>query len=304
MLEETLSKDMKIDLHIHSRECSDGKMGLPQIFREARKRGIGMLSIADHDNVDCQGSAAMLATKYDMIYISGVELSISFSHPKYRGSKPVSLDVLGYQYDTRDRNLLEKLKELRERRRIRAEQIVEKLNHELSRNGVKLFTQKDFDTLKKSVGGALGRPHIADYLTKIGIVSSRQKAFDKYLVKCNVPKMPLSLQEASELIRGAGGKLILAHPNDPNGTSLNAFTPSLSAQQQIIKDAMRPYLDGLECWHPRHTEKTASTYLAFAQNEGMMATGGSDCHQQPIKMGTVNVPSFVADQFGSGEKWG
>ncbi len=302
MLEETLSKHMKIDLHIHSRECSDGKMGLPEIFGEARKRGIGMISIADHDNVDCQESAAMLASKYGMIYISGVELSISFSHPKYRGSKPVSLDVLGYQYDTRDRPLLEKLKELREHRRIRAEQIVEKLNHELSRNGVKKFTQKDLDTLEKSVDGALGRPHIADYLTRIGVVSSRQKAFDKYLIKCNVPKMPLSLKEASKLIRGAGGKLIRAHPNDPNGTSLNACTPSLSAQQQIIKDAMRPYLDGLECWHPRHTAKTVSTYLTFAQDEGMMATGGSDCHQQPIKMGTVSVPSFVADQFGSEKK--
>jgi hypothetical protein len=28
-----------------------------------------------------------------------------------------------------------------------------------------------------------------------------------------------------------------------------------------------------------------------------MMTGGSDCHQKPILMGTVKVPSYVANQF-------
>ena len=28
-----------------------------------------------------------------------------------------------------------------------------------------------------------------------------------------------------------------------------------------------------------------------------MVTGGSDCHQDPVIMGTVNVPSYVAEQF-------
>ena len=74
--------------------------------------------------------------------------------------------------------------------------------------------------MKKSVDGTLGRPHIADYLVKKGIVASRQEAFDKYLVKCDVPKYPLYLEEASKLIRSAGGKLVIAHPDDPHGTSL------------------------------------------------------------------------------------
>jgi len=26
-------------------------------------------------------------------------------------------------------------------------------------------------------------------------------------------------------------------------------------------------------------------------------TGGSDCHQKPIVMGTVEIPEYVADQF-------
>ncbi len=288
---------MKTDLHIHSKECSDGKMTLSGIFGEADQRDIGIISIADHDSIDCQESATILASRHGMHYISGVELSISFSHTRYRGSKPVSLDVLGYQYDIKHRALTEKLRELREYRRIRAEQILEKLNGELIGEGIEKFTHEDLEAIEETVDGAFGRPHIADYLVKKGIVSTRQEAFDKYLVKCNVPKMPVSLEEASELIRGADGKLILAHPNDPNGTSLVSFTLSIPEQLQIIKETMLPYLDGIECWHSRHDPETVSAYLNFAEQEGLMVTGGSDCHQQPVIMGTVNVPAFVAEQF-------
>ncbi len=28
-----------------------------------------------------------------------------------------------------------------------------------------------------------------------------------------------------------------------------------------------------------------------------MVTGGSDCHQQPVIMGTLDIPAYVAEQF-------
>ena len=110
--------------------------------------------------------------------------------------------------------------------------------------------------------------------------------------------MPLPLPEASRLVREAGGKLILAHPNDLHGTSLVALTSSLEEQQRIIRDSMLPYIDGIECWHSRHDPDTIAAYLEFAGKEKLMVTGGSDCHQQPLLMGTVNVPTYVAEQFG------
>ncbi|MCP4667315.1 MAG: PHP domain-containing protein [Deltaproteobacteria bacterium] len=288
---------MKIDLHIHSKDCSDGKMTLPEIFAEAHARKIELISITDHDSIGCQEPAATLAKEYDMHYLPGVELSISFSHPRYGKSKPISLDVLGYMYDIHDRDLTRKLRKLRDYRRGRAERILEKVNQELDKARLELFTHKDLMAIRESVDGAFGRPHIADYMVKKGIVSTRQAAFDHYLVKCNVPKMPLSLEEASDLIRGAGGKLILAHPNNPNGTSLASLTPSIVEQHQIIKETMLPYLDGIECWHPSHDRDTVSSYLSFARKEGLMVSGGSDCHQQPPILGTMDIPSHVADQF-------
>ncbi|SPD75562.1 putative PHP domain protein [uncultured Desulfobacterium sp.] len=288
---------MKIDLHIHSRDCSDGKMPLMEIFNEAVSRQISLISITDHDSIDCQETARELAFEHGIAYLTGVELNISFSHPQYLNSRPISLDMLGYQYDIYNQALNRKLHELRNFRKKRAEQILEKINHELITNHIEPFTHKDLAAIEETVDGSFGRPHIANYMVTKGIVPDRQTAFDRYLVKCNVPKMPVSLEEASELIRSAGGKLVFAHPNNIKGTSLAAFTKSINEQQQIIRDKMLPYLDGIECWHPNHDMQTAAAYERFAKHNGLIVTGGSDCHQQPVSIGTVEVPAYVAVQF-------
>ncbi len=288
---------MSVDLHIHS-NCSDGKMTVEQIFREASQRGIGVLSITDHDSIDCQEQAKSLADGHGVKYIYGLELNVSFAHPGYNDSKPVSLDFLAYQYDINYKPLIEKLKSLREFRKKRAEIILEKINAEFRTEKMPEFTFSDIKEIEESVDGAFGRPHIADYMVKKGIVSSRQRAFDKYLIKCNVPKMPLSLEEASELVKGAGGKLILAHPNNPRGTSLVGFTSDINQQKDIIKESMVKFVDGIECWHSSHDRKTTDSYVAFAVDNNMLVTGGSDCHQQPTIMGNVNVPYYVVEQFG------
>jgi len=90
---------------------------------------------------------------------------------------------------------------------------------------------------------------------------------------------------------------MLAHANDPNGTSLVSLTSSIEEQCRIIKETMLPFLDGIECWHSRHTPEAVSAYLALAKEEELMVTGGSDCHQDPVIMGTVDVPSYVGRQF-------
>ncbi|MFC1863379.1 PHP domain-containing protein [Thermodesulfobacteriota bacterium] len=287
----------KIDLHIHS-ICSDGRMTPLEIFEEANRRGMGLISITDHDSIECQEEAIALSDEYDIFYIQGLELSISFSHPGYRDSKPISLDFLAYGYKISYQPLVRKLTELRDHRTKRAKQILEKINLELLKKGIPSFTHKDMIAIQDSVDGAFGRPHIANYLVKKGIVASRQEAFDEYLVKCNVPKLPLSLSEASELVKGADGKLMLAHPNHPRGTSLIKFTKDLTEQQKIIEEEILPYIDGVECWHSEHDKKTIESYLKFTKRLGLMTSGGSDCHQNPILIGKVEIPPVVAEQFG------
>jgi len=288
---------MIIDLHIHSKDCSDGKMTVKEIVKEAKKRNIGLMSITDHDCIDCQEEAMKLAKKNGIHYISGVELNVTFSHPKYHEGKSISLDFLGYQYDIHSKKFRAKLCKMAEYRELRAQKILANLNVEFEKEGIEKLTRKDFEQIQASVDGVLGRPHIADYLVKKGIVQTRQEAFDKYLVRFDVPKFPLYLEEASELVQDAGGKIVLAHPNDPHGTSLVALTISLPEQTGIIEESMLSYIDGVECWHSRNDSQTTKHYVEFVKKHRLMMTGGSDCHQKPVVMGTVKIPMHVAKQF-------
>ncbi len=287
---------MKIDLHVHS-NSSDGKLSAIEIIEEAKKRQIFLLSITDHDSIDCQQKARNLARSAGLQYITGVELNVTFSDQKIRNGKPISLDFLGYRFDESNSQLETKLRLIAGYRKERAAKILENLNVEFEKEGLGRLTSKDFEEIEASVDGVLGRPHIADYLVKKRIVASRQEAFDKYMVKCDVPKYPLTLEEASKIIRNAGGKLVFAHPNDPHGTSLNVLTSSLTEQTTIIEERMLSFIDGIECWHSRSDSQTTQHYLAFSKTHGLITSGGSDCHQKPIIMGTVPVPDYVASQF-------
>jgi len=75
---------MKIDLHIHTRTCSDGNLPIEEVFQEAINRNIALISITDHDSIDCQKKAIALARKHGMSYITGVELNVTFHYPIIR----------------------------------------------------------------------------------------------------------------------------------------------------------------------------------------------------------------------------
>ena len=288
---------MIIDLHIHSKSCSDGNLTVEEIVREAKTRGIGLMSITDHDSIGCQEQAVALARQNGIRYISGVELNVTFSHPRCREGESISLDFLGYQFDVKNRELKDKLQQMAKYREERAAKILDKINAEFEKDEIEKLTKNDMKKIQDSADGVLGRPHIADYLVKKGIVRTKQEAFDKYLVKCDVPKYPLYIEEASRLVRNAGGIIVLAHPNDPHGTSLVSLTKSLPEQTEIIEESFSRYIDGVECWHSRNDLQTTKHYVEFAEKHELIMTGGSDCHQKPILMGAVKVPEYVAKQF-------
>jgi len=288
---------MIIDLHIHSKSCSDGNLTVEEIVREAKKRNIGLMSITDHDSIGCQEKAMALARKNGIRYIYGVELNVTFSHPRYRNGKSISLDLLGYQFDIKNKRLKNKIQKIGKYREERAAKILDKINAEFEKEGIEKLTEDDWRKIQESVDGVIGRPHIAKYLVRKGVVGTVQEAFDRYLVKCDVPKYPLYVEEASRLVRDAGGIIVLAHPNDPHGISLAELTKSLEEQTEIIEESILEHINGIECWHSRNDAQTTNHYIKFTKKHGLIMTGGSDCHQKPILMGTVKIPEYVAEQF-------
>ncbi|HXZ94844.1 MAG TPA: PHP domain-containing protein, partial [Dehalococcoidia bacterium] len=169
---------MKIDLHIHTKTGSDGNLPVEEVFQEAKNRSVDLISITDHDSIDCQGKAITLAQKHGMSYVTGVELNVTFYYPE--GKKDISLDFLGYKYDISNQELKGKLQLIKEYRRKRARQILRKLNIEFDKEGMERFTEEDLKKIEDSVDGTFGRPHIANYLVEKGIVKDKREAFDKY----------------------------------------------------------------------------------------------------------------------------
>ena len=95
---------MIIDLHVHS-SASDGKLNVKEIFKEAKKRNIGFMAITDHDCIGCQTQAIATAKKEAIRYVTGVELNVTFAHPKYHEGKPISLDFLGYKFEPAEQSI-------------------------------------------------------------------------------------------------------------------------------------------------------------------------------------------------------
>jgi len=90
----------------------------------------------------------------------------------------------------------------------------------------------------------------------------------------------MSAAESIQLIHRAGGLAVMAHPG-------------LNRADQVIPGMVEEGMDGLECFHTKHSTATAQHYLRMADRFHLLVTGGSDCHGwskgEPV-MGTVKLP--------------
>jgi predicted metal-dependent phosphoesterase TrpH len=69
--------------------------------------------------------------------------------------------------------------------------------------------------------------------------------------------------------------------------------PGLNRTDEVIPDLVDAGLDGIECFHTKHSPTTSAHYLALAERFHLLVTGGSDCHGtskgKPL-IGTVRLP--------------
>ena len=75
----------------------------------------------------------------------------------------------------------------------------------------------------------------------------------------------MSAMEAIELVHQAGGLAVMAHPG-------------LNRTDEIIPALVKSGLDGIECFHTKHTTRLVERYLEIADRHRLLVTGGSDCH--------------------------
>jgi predicted metal-dependent phosphoesterase TrpH len=263
----------KVDLHIHSNQ-SDGALSYQEIIDYSIKIGLKTISITDHDDISALGEAEKYSMDRGLEFISGIEISAQ--------SKNIDVHMLGYFINHQHAYLKDYVAFFQNERLKRVEKIVKLLN----KSGIPL----DLETVKSfAQKGSIGRPHIAEAMVKQGLVSGYQEAFNKYIGDGRpyaIAKFKISPEQAISLINHADGICVLAHPGDDFSTD-------------IIHHLIKSGLEGIETIHPRHSQQQVDFYREIVKKNGLIETGGSDCHGKnkgDSLIGRMNVPySFVQE---------
>jgi 3',5'-nucleoside bisphosphate phosphatase len=261
--------DSRIDLHTHSR-ASDGEFPAAEVAERARAAGLRVWALCDHDTVAGLAEARAAADRLGLRLVPGIELS-AFLDAK-------EIHLLGHFIDPAHPSMTEFEDLLAARRRVRMQEIVEKLTP----IGVRLRVE---DIEKWSGGKTIGRPHVARAMVETGAVSSVKEAFDRFLGEgkpAYVPRYRLEASDAVALVRGAGGTTTVAHPG-------------VSRLERYELGRLRAAgVDGLEVIHVDHVPSQREKYLRIADDLGLVPTAGSDYHGISVapdrKLGDVTMP--------------
>lgn len=249
-----MSRKFPVDLHIHT-TSSDGRYTPEEVITNARARGLKAISIADHDTVDAYsgGKIFEFAKKEGIELVPGIEFSC------FIGSR--SVHILGYFIDTTSEELKKAIDIQKNERVIRMEKMVKKL-HEMGLEKV------SFDEILKTAGSSVGRPHLARHLMEKGYCKEFTEAFEKYIGEgkpAYVKRESLSPCDMTKLIHSVGGISVVAHPK-------------LIEDDRLLTDLIGCGIDGIEVVCPSHQKSDEYRYSKFADEQGLLKTGGSDFH--------------------------
>ena len=249
---------MRIDLHTHS-SASDGTDTPGDLVREAAAAGLDVVALTDHDAMSGWGEAREAADEVGITLVPGLEISTRFGH---RG-----VHLLGYLPDPTDPALVLELDRILEGRTARTPAIVSALRA----HGIDITE----DDVRRESGGsvAAGRPHVADALTRLGVVRDRTEAFATLLSPGQpgyVNRYASALEAMIPLVAAAGGVAVVAHPWGRGSRSV------------LDADALAGLKDlglaGIEVDHQDHSETDRAELRAIAADLDLVVTGSSDHH--------------------------
>ena len=264
----------QIDLHMHTNK-SDGALTPKQIIDEAVKANLQAISITDHDTIDAYTDETIKYAKEQGIkLIVGVEISTK--------SDRCGIHVLGYNFDLNNEEFKQKLDKIRNARHDYLKAVAKKLealNYKIN--------VEELDKIKSVTKAHISKDIIEneknkeELLKQFGHIPNKGE-FIETIMNENCPayvqKVTVTPEAAAEMIRKAGGIVVLAHPvayaNEDNMT--------VEEVQQLI-NKMKP--DGIEAYYiytNRNNEyiNEIDKWLKLAKDNNLFATIGSDFHMK------------------------
>jgi len=246
-----------IDLHLHS-TASDGTDTPAEVMAVAAAAGLHTVALTDHDSAAGWAEASVAARQLGLTLLPGAEISCQIGG--------IGVHLLAYLYDPENAALLAETTRTRRDRVDRARRMVQRMSHDLD------ITWAD---VLEHVGPAatVGRPHLADALVALGMVRSRDEAFDTLLHSRSPYYLPHYSPEAEQVVRmvvAAGGVPVMAHPRaDKRGRIVSLAD---------IADLATAGLAGLEVDHRDNAEEDRQVLRELARDLDLLTTGSSDYH--------------------------
>lgn len=245
---------MRLDLHIHT-TASDGAWSPEEVVRGARRGGLDVIAIADHDTVAAVHPARAAGANADVQVIPALEASSTWQSRE--------IHILGYFVDPDAPVLVRHTRKAGELREARMREILAKL----AVQGIEI----SFEEVEEAAGTHrvnIARPHLARALVNRGFATSVTDAFASLIgdhCAAFVPTRLVVPEEAVALILESGGIPVWAHPP---GDVMDVLLPRL----------MQAGLRGLEVYRPSHDRNDVLRLEAVCRSTGLLCSGGSDWH--------------------------
>jgi len=254
------------DLHVHT-DNSDGTLSLEALPDAARRSGVAVVAVTDHDRLH-PGFAAPVVERARITLIHGIELRVQA--PEQR------VDLLGYGVEPTPA-LRSEVERLQANRRERGRAIVECLEDDL---GVSLDVE---------ITEGLGRPHIARAV--VAHPETEYDAMDAVFAEligddeaCFVAREVPDFDRGRRLLEDASAFVGLAHP-------LRYPDPLAALDLCSDLDAVERYYPYGDPSVPGETDPHAAVDRAIEAHD-LLATGGSDAHGEDLGAAGLSAAQF------------
>jgi predicted metal-dependent phosphoesterase TrpH len=251
------------DLHCHS-NISDGTLSPSELVKRAAERGVKVLALTDHDDMDGLEEARAAAAQHGIAFINGVEISVTW--------RTHTVHIVGLGIDPAYPPLADGLRSVRSGRGERAR----KMSEELAKIGIGGVLQGAYRYAENP--NMIGRTHFARYLVETGQCKDVKSVFSRYLVKGKpgyVPHHWAVLADAVNWVRGSGGVAVLAHPGR---YMVGRSSMGKKTMHELITDFVECGGQAIEVVSGSHTPEQYAEFARYAEEFNLLCSCGSDFH--------------------------
>ena len=245
-----------IDLHIHS-IYSDGTYEVSEILEIARRNGVSILSITDHNVIEAYQKIEDVS---DLTIIKGVEIDAN--------SYGLNYHILGYNCDYSNQEFVDFVNHINHMLEEFDEGLLWKINNDYPE-----VTKEDYDSY--SYDSKLGGWKSLNYLIQKNIISNLNDYFRLY-VKYNHSNHEVDYPTVNEVvsqIHKANGYAVIAHPG-----KVIKYKTYEEFEFMLRKTVKENEIDGIECYYPSHSKEITEICLRVCEDYDLMITCGCDCH--------------------------